>query len=830
MIYFNKEEIGMSKNQPPPNTRLVPFKSIKKTFNSFNNQQIQLQEAVDQRKLQYLIDNFDTLGIKKIFDSADDKDLNSQLTILKKYAKKIKDGRIPVKYKQNDNMGRYFAKQGLSLQNLSKTVRHTISGDLYWDIDIDNAHPVILAKYCDDKKIPHENLTDYIENRERLLKKMAKPNGMNLDRTEAKKKILSIMNGGILTNEENIYCPHEVRDFYNEMLNTRKSIMEIEKDIVNLVTKKKKNVWNLDGCVMNRVLCDKENEILLTIVNYFKNKNFSPDVLVFDGCMIRKNNDNPEKYLKECSEYVNYELGININLSIKEMNEGIKVPDDYSIDYGESSKEATHYELAKLFYITYGKDNVRITSQKNLSCFIWSNKFKLWVEHGLATLQKKIHQKLSPIYQKKSDELTIEMEECLNVNEMRYKFLFYEKCVMERNIKNLGCTPFCKNVCLALGGYKIDPLFETEIINKIPYKIPIKNGKIINLKTLEIKDRTRLDYWSFEMACEYLGEKANLSDVLKFFSDISCGSKELIDYHRRLWGYLMTGEISDRSLHIFWGDGCNGKSSVVNIFKNITSKFTVNLSEDFMLKKTTRGASPEMMDLLFGRCGVIPESDKKEELNSKRIKTMTGSDVINARHLFGHPLTFQTQMKPIWSTNFKPKINIDDKAILDRLKLIPFLGRFEKTQENTDYIHDLQKNKLDEFFTFFCTGARDWYNGQELIPCKDMKDEMNKYIIENDVVAEFVDDTYDTISDMDYNKMAKLDKNSWVMNVSSVYCDFCAWISENNRKEDIIGKKDFKIMLFKRVVQKRTTKIYNGCLLKRKDHTEEDGEECILPL
>ncbi len=50
-----------------------------------------------------------------------------------------------------------------------------------------------------------------------------------------------------------------------------------------------------------------------------------------------------------------------------------------------------------------------------------------------------------------------------------------------------------------------------------------------------------------------------------------------------------------------------------------------------------------MMDLLYSRCGSLPESDKKEELNAKRIKSITGDGEINARHLFGHAVKFKTQ-------------------------------------------------------------------------------------------------------------------------------------------------------------------------------------------
>lgn len=481
--------------------------------------------------------------------------------------------------------------------------------------------------------------------------------------------------------------------------------------------------------------------------------------------------------------------------------------------------ESSHYDVAELFQKVYGYDNVKITSQKDLTCFIWNENSKLWVESTKQSLAKKLSDIITPIYIKAGKKLLEQLQDCEDKAD-KEKWNSKNKKI-QKMILNLKSSPYINNTLKALAGYDIEENFETKIINKKPNELPIQNGKIIDFKTLEIRDRTLNDYWSFECDVNFLGEKADLSCVEKFFNDISCGSPNLVDYHRRLWGYLLTGEVSDRSLHIFWGAGCNGKSSIVNIFSNITKKFTVALNEDVMLKKTSRGANPEMMPLLTARCGSLPESDKREELNSKRVKTITGDDVINARHLFGHAVSFKTQCKPIWATNHKPKINIDDKAILDRLKLIPFLACFDKTQENTDYIKDLQENKLNQFFTWFCLGAYDWYNGQELIPCKEMTEEMNKYISENDVVSEFINDTYELITREEYDKLPKLEKSLWVQNRTFAYPEFMAWIQDNNRKDDSLGKKDFNTQLEKKVKTIRTRKIKNGFLAKKKDYEEE---------
>ena len=551
----------------------------------------------------------------------------------------------------------------------------------------------------------------------------------------------------------------------------------------------------------------------------------------------------------------------------------------------------THFDLAKLFFVLYGKKNIKITSQQDLSYFQWDEDLLLWVECKKESLIKLVSEIILPIVFEKIKLLELELQNnspesmkkpiklklygsknslieqiCLidieqndsrsTLKKMKLielqdylqdlhneytselenskidsnnKDPQLEIDILQKLIQNLKSTPFTNNVCKAIGSYKINPDFEPKIINKSTFELPIKEGLVINLKTLETRKRTKKDYWSFECPVSF-SLSYNLDSVNKFFNDICCNDMSLKNYHQLLWGYLLTGEIKDRSLHIFYGNGCNGKSSITNIFRNILSNFYVSLSEDITIKKSSRGASPELMDLLYSRCGSLPESDKKEELNSKRIKTITGDDEINARHLFGHSIKFKTQCKLIWSTNHKPKINIDDQAIIDRLKLIPFKARFDKNQINTDYIKDLQENKLNEFFTWFCIGAKSWYSGVELIPCQIMKDAMLLYINDNDVIQDFIQDVLEIITKSDYDKCDKLEKVNNRTKKAIVYAMYNDWIRENLRKDEQLGKKEFYELFDKKCSSIKVNADYYICKMKKYEEEEIDGVDYLPSL
>lgn len=299
---------------------------VKKIYPDPNENKISLSENIDGVKLKYIIEHCDEYQDLLVRSDSRQQTFDQIMTILKKTLKKYKKGKIKVNYKQNNKQGRYFGTTGL--QNIPRVVRHTIAKEFYDDVDIKNCHPVCLAHYCDGKGLAHTQLSKYIANRDGYFALLQEQKG--LDKGSAKKLLLAIINGKELRDEDKY--PEEIIDYYNELLKIRESIMKLEPALVKLakknLKKKGKSEYNLDGSVVNLLMCDWENRILIEMVNYFASKKFNVDVLVFDGCMVRKNESQPltEAILKECQVYIEQQLGIKIQLVIKPMNEDIEIP------------------------------------------------------------------------------------------------------------------------------------------------------------------------------------------------------------------------------------------------------------------------------------------------------------------------------------------------------------------------------------------------------------------------------------------------------------------------------------------------------------------------
>ena len=440
--------------------------------------------------------------------------------------------------------------------------------------------------------------------------------------------------------------------------------------------------------------------------------------------------------------------------------------------------------LARIFYRNFAKLNIKTTDEKG-NGFVWDQNICLWVKLKAIYIRNMIPTYILPILNKKIKNIYKDIENASKDQKKKFNNIIN---TLEKISKDISKSQFRKGIMESLVSLTKDENFETTL-NRIPYELPIKGCKIIDLRSGDIRDRMRTDMYSIELNVKIIDD-TDFSNAINFFKSISCDDLDLVDYHRRLWGYCLSGEISDRSLHVCWGEGRNGKSTLMNIMEKILSKFYTSLSEAVMMKQERQGgATPELMSLLHSRLGVLPESDAEEVLNSKRVKSITGADEIKARALFCDEISFRTQTKPIMPTNHKPKFNIDDKAMIDRVKMIPFKARFNDTKKNQKYIKDIMDNHIDEIFTWLCTGAKDWYNGQILTPCTAMQEEMNKYIEELDDIKVFVSNTYDMISKDDYTALGRDDKKEWRCKKDWVYGAYCGYMAETQQKP--IGKLSF---------------------------------------
>ena len=166
------------------------------------------------------------------------------------------------------------------------------------DIDIVNAHPVMLNYLCKNK-IYCNILKNYIETRELILSSFAE------DRKSAKELFLSILNGGF-------------KDIYSDNKQTNNYLKLFEQEsfrIQNYFYINDKRYLDIDynykGKNLSRIILDIENQILQIIINYFTSKNVNILTLEYDGLKIYNDKYSKHFSINELELNIYKNIGIN---------------------------------------------------------------------------------------------------------------------------------------------------------------------------------------------------------------------------------------------------------------------------------------------------------------------------------------------------------------------------------------------------------------------------------------------------------------------------------------------------------------------------------------
>lgn len=287
-------------------------------------QTITLLEKFDKHKLNYVLQNRGLFLPKlRITDDTYDPFLKPA-----EYLIKSEDGIFETSYRRTSyqGRGRMCARGSLSLQLFCREIRHTIASEFYDDLDMVNAHPVILKHLCDKHNIPTQYLDSYISDRNVVIDEVRVCNE-NLTTGDVKECILSMMNGG--------------KKAYKNITNKTKWLIGFSAEISNIKTELEcaylnffEGVKRYKGAecrdyrdsALNILLTDYEHNMLMHLCTWLNINGFLNDnaVLCFDGIMIPKSCD---LRVGECSRYVSDKMGFDIQLKIKPMTDGFELPD-----------------------------------------------------------------------------------------------------------------------------------------------------------------------------------------------------------------------------------------------------------------------------------------------------------------------------------------------------------------------------------------------------------------------------------------------------------------------------------------------------------------------
>jgi putative DNA primase/helicase len=213
-----------------------------------------------------------------------------------------------------------------------------------------------------------------------------------------------------------------------------------------------------------------------------------------------------------------------------------------------------------------------------------------------------------------------------------------------------------------------------------PLLLPLKNG-ILDLTSGTLRDGKPEDYINFFLPTSWVSLEEPAPTWERFISDICDNDPEKIDFLQRLLGYAITGETREQVMPIFWGEGSNGKSALMDTLRAILGDAICfpTQADSLMaqLSNNSEGPRPFLFAMRNKRVVWASESQDGQRLNTALVKQLTGDQSITARTLYGKPITFTPSHTIFLITNSPPDLHDgSDYAMQRRLIVFPFNTRF----------------------------------------------------------------------------------------------------------------------------------------------------------
>jgi P4 family phage/plasmid primase-like protien len=529
--------------------------------------------------------------------------------------------------------------------------------------------------------------------------------------------------------------------------------------------------------------------------------------MVYVGCHSGRCVDSENKKIKKV-------IG-SVNIKPVEVFEQVDFSNDFDLDPVFVLKCVSNDALgiSDLFVNMYlnPKRIKWVNETKNGSTYFWNG--KLWqeddysfVERLLVTTTVRVIRKSINLMKSNPEVQTDELEETIDkANKMITKL---NSGTIINNILR-----FVKPLTRDLEFSKIKDI-HTNFLS-------CKNG-MLNLKSAELRDAIPADNITKCIDTEY-NAKADYTDFENFVRQITSSqegpNEELYFFLKWCIGYAMQGNPRKKMFIILFGPhGFNGKSLLMNTISDVLEYYAVSMDKSVVLegpKKTAGSHSTEICQLENCRLGILSDTNEDASIDDGQMKQLTGiTDKLSVREIFGKQREFTPVFVPFISTNHPIKINLTDKAMYERLVLIPFVLSFVDNptkpyeRKNDPTLAEKFRQNKQGILRWLVEASVYYTNHQNMsIPkcVNDAKDIYNKQV---NPYLDFIDKNF-KVTDDENDKIKRTE-------FLSLYKDY---LRENNIKYIAkISEREFDKIL--KNIKYKNCKYYTGIV-----YIDEDAEE-----
>jgi putative DNA primase/helicase len=207
------------------------------------------------------------------------------------------------------------------------------------------------------------------------------------------------------------------------------------------------------------------------------------------------------------------------------------------------------------------------------------------------------------------------------------------------------------------------------------------------------------------------------------------------------WGGLsLTGDVGEHKMCFWWGKGRNGKSTLLEAWAYVAGSYASNTPVETFLdsgrSQSGGQATPQLAKLPGVRMLRASEPDKGAKLAEALIKSVTGGDMIDARHLNREFFSFMPQFKLTMFGNYQPKITGTDDGIWARMALVPWIVKIPKERRDQGLLKKICREGSG-ILNRLLDGLRDWVD-HGLVEPEAVTAATERYREESDPLGRFL--------------------------------------------------------------------------------------------
>ena len=378
---------------------------------------------------------------------------------------------------------------------------------------------------------------------------------------------------------------------------------------------------------------------------------------------------------------------------------------------------AKSFHTRTYLYYLCSKDDVKFVHENSKTVYIWNPKKMIWEEHNTYHVRHiYLRYVISSIYMSICTAIrNIEEEDPISDSNL----ISTKEDLCNCLLKMLEISTLIRNINEILPQYveyTIDENFPL-LLNPSGY-IAVKDNKIVDLKTGQVRDRVKTDYFTSELQLKY--DPAAVSQLWeRTLEQIMLYDKNKIRLLQEVLGYCLSGSCKEEKLIMIIGDTNSAKSFIVNILDYILGYLFTGLNSSLLVGRRKISFPAELKNK---RIGVITDLEETDVIRTDKLKSLVSNNKYANKFLHSD-FVEKTSLRHviIVTSNSRPKFSESNLSAWEKLLVINFDAKFiEKPKAKNEFqvnrtLFDTLKLEEEAILKWIIDGAVRYYKNEKLV-------------------------------------------------------------------------------------------------------------------